>query len=417
MTRVLHPSDWHLGACLYDKPRDEEFAAWLKWLRATIVREKIDVLLIAGDVFDVVNPSNKAREMYFDFLSGLDSDGQCKFTVITAGNHDSAAQLEAPRELLRKHNICVVGEPAASDCFRREVIPVSVTGTDPDLIVCAVPFLSARDVSRSVAGESREQQIFNYYEGVANHYANVRDLALKCRNDAQKPVPVIAMGHLFISGTKTSDGERNFVGNLGGMPADVFGTDFDYIALGHLHVPQTVGNNPMLRYSGSPIAISCSECHAPKTVCIISFGENAATPEIETIQIPSFRKIRCIEGSEIASIMHEIDACIEESVNDAEKMWIAVKYKGNDIRPNLSKDIRDKLKKTNVECLNVENDFIRTAYIASENAHSGASLGDVTPEDVFRKLLDARNISGAKADDYIVTFKAVFDAVSRGELK
>ena len=102
--RLLHTSDWHLGRSLYGRKRYEEFAEFLEWLSTTIADESIDVLLVAGDIFDASTPSNKAQELYYQFLCRV-SSSCCSHIVIIAGNHDSPSFLNAPRELLKALNV------------------------------------------------------------------------------------------------------------------------------------------------------------------------------------------------------------------------------------------------------------------------------------------------------------------------
>jgi len=97
--KILHTSDWHIGRTLYGRKRYEEFEAFLVWLAGTIIQEQVDVLLVAGDVFDTSAPSNRAQELYYRFLCRI-AASSCRHVVVTAGNHDSPSFLNAPRELL-----------------------------------------------------------------------------------------------------------------------------------------------------------------------------------------------------------------------------------------------------------------------------------------------------------------------------
>ena len=107
MIKILHTSDWHLGRTLYSKKRYEEFETFLHWVQRTVQQNNIDVLLIAGDIFDNGTPSNKAQELYYQFLSSM-AVSNCRQVVITAGNHDSPSFLSAPKELLKFLDIHVI---------------------------------------------------------------------------------------------------------------------------------------------------------------------------------------------------------------------------------------------------------------------------------------------------------------------
>ena len=107
--KILATGDWHLGNCFHGFDRMEEHAHYLDWLLDCVQREEADVLLIAGDVFDSSNPSAAAQELYYSFLNRLNERFPALQTVIIAGNHDSAARLEAPREMLERHRVYVRG--------------------------------------------------------------------------------------------------------------------------------------------------------------------------------------------------------------------------------------------------------------------------------------------------------------------
>ncbi len=106
--KLIHTADWHLGNQMHDINRTEEYRHFFKWLKEKIIQEKAEVLVISGDVFDVANPSVEARKLYFDFLSVLD-ETECSNIVIIGGNHDSGNLLDAPKQILKKLNIHVVG--------------------------------------------------------------------------------------------------------------------------------------------------------------------------------------------------------------------------------------------------------------------------------------------------------------------
>ncbi|MDD3195862.1 MAG: exonuclease subunit SbcD, partial [Paludibacter sp.] len=105
--RILHTSDWHLGRMLYGQRRTDEFEAFLHWLTGFIKEQSIDVLLVAGDVFDTTTPGNRVQEMYSQFLSRVKTTN-CRHVVVIAGNHDSPTLLNAPANLLKSLNIHVV---------------------------------------------------------------------------------------------------------------------------------------------------------------------------------------------------------------------------------------------------------------------------------------------------------------------
>jgi exonuclease SbcD len=274
---ILHTSDWHLGRRLYGRMRYEEFEAFLSWLEETISAQKVDVLIVAGDIFDTMTPSNRAQALYFEFL-GRVSKSCCQHVVIVAGNHDSPTFLDAPSQVLKFLNVHVIG--TTCDDLTDEVLVLGDVDGTPHCIIAAVPYLRDRDVRSSSAGESADSKDANVIKGIRAHYDGVAEIAkaqqAKLVEANQRYIPIIATGHLFAAGGTTTDddGVRElYVGSLGKISADMFDECFDYVALGHLHVPQRVGGRESIRYSGSPIAMGFGEARQQKQVLLVKFGE------------------------------------------------------------------------------------------------------------------------------------------------
>ena len=273
---ILHTSDWHLGRRLYGRMRYDEFEAFLSWLQDTISAQKVDVLIVAGDIFDTMTPSNRAQALYYEFL-GKVSKSCCQHIVIVAGNHDSPTFLDAPSNVLKFLNVHVIG--TACEDLNDEVLVLDAADGTPHCIIAAVPYLRDRDVRSSAAGESADSKDANVIKGIRAHYDEVASIAKAKQTELaevhQRHIPIIATGHLFAAGGTTTedDGVRElYVGSLGKISADMFDESFDYVALGHLHVPQRVGGRESIRYSGSPIAMGFGEAKQQKQVLLVQFG-------------------------------------------------------------------------------------------------------------------------------------------------
>ncbi|WP_413501094.1 exonuclease SbcCD subunit D C-terminal domain-containing protein [Psychrobacter maritimus] len=273
---ILHTSDWHLGRRLYGRMRYDEFEAFLSWLQDAISTQKVDVLIVAGDIFDTMTPSNRAQALYYEFL-GKVSKSCCQHIVIVAGNHDSPTFLDAPSNVLKFLNVHVIG--TACEDLNDEVLVLDSADGTPHCIIAAVPYLRDRDVRSSAAGESADSKDANVIKGIRAHYDKVASIAktkqAKLVEVHQRHIPIIATGHLFAAGGTTTedDGVRElYVGSLGKISADMFDEGFDYVALGHLHVPQRVGGRESIRYSGSPIAMGFGEAKQQKQVLLVQFG-------------------------------------------------------------------------------------------------------------------------------------------------
>ncbi|MFZ2950297.1 MAG: exonuclease subunit SbcD, partial [Desulfuromonadaceae bacterium] len=202
--KVLHTSDWHIGRALYGRKRYEEFEQFLDWLIGCIESERVEALLVAGDVFDNGTPSNRALELYYRFLCRVAGAG-CRHVVVTAGNHDSPSLLNAPREVLRFLNVHVVG--CMAEAAEDELVVLHDADGKPELIICAVPYLRDRDIRRAEAGETFEDKGRKLVDGIRDHYRQVGEAAVAKRSEFAENLPIVAMGHLFTSGGQTVEGD------------------------------------------------------------------------------------------------------------------------------------------------------------------------------------------------------------------
>ena len=368
--RILHTADWHLGARLVERDRLPEHAAFLDWLIETLRSEKIDALLLSGDVFDAANPPQEAVALYFDFLKRL-ADLKTVKAVITGGNHDSASHLNAPRELLRRFEVHVFGH--AGDNI------VDLGGA----VIAAVPFLRERDLREAAAGETMATVHEQVRSAIRAHYA----VQLAACRDIAKNLPVIAMGHLTVLGATTSDSERDIhIGNLGSVGADIF-AGFDYTALGHLHRPQKVAGNETVRYSGSPSPLSFSEASDAKSVVII----DTQGMKIETHAVPITRALVRVKANRAT-----LAADLAKVPTGA---WAEVTVKLDAPEPDLDRHVREAAT-GRFETLKVLADLPATALIPWQPA--GPALSELQPREVFRELLKEKQIEGEE-------LSAVFD--------
>lgn len=380
--KLLHTSDWHLGRTLYGRKRHEEFEAFLGWLAETIRQNEIDVLLVAGDVFDTGTPGTRAQELYYRFLCRV-AASSCRHVVVVAGNHDSPSFLDAPKELLRALDVHVVGSSTESP--EDEVLVLRNERDNPELIVCAVPYLRDRDIRVAEAGESVEDKERKLIDGIRAHYAAVAASAEGKRGELGAGIPIVAMGHLFAAGGRTveDDGVRDlYVGSLAQVSADVFPPCFDYVALGHLHVPQRVGGLETIRYSGSPLPMGFGEAGQRKSVCLAEFQGRAAS--VHLIGVPVFQELERIAGD-----WERIEGRIKELSAAGSRAWLEIVYEGAGIIGDLRERLEAAISGTGLEILRVKN-CRATARVMQGRAEE--TLDDLSVEDVFRRCLDARGV-------------------------
>lgn len=401
--KILHTSDWHLGSSLHDRKRYEESGQFLDWLITCIREEEIDVILVAGDIFDTSTPSNRALGLYYQFLNQVATIPDLK-VVITAGNHDSPSLLNAPKELLRQLRIHVIGSVTQDPAD--EVLVIEDKNQVPSLIVCAVPFLRDRDIRIAEPGESIDDKAEKVQDGIRDHYRQVWETAESHHLKSGISIPVIAMGHLCMIGCQSAgdDGVRELsIGNLAGINQERIRYGFDYIALGHLHKPQVVGGNPSCRYSGSPIPMGFGETGQVKEIVVIEILEGQEK-QIRPIKIPSFRRLAQIRG-DMASIEGEIrDLC-----RTGEKIWAEVVVETEFNTSSIQVRLRELVKNTTVEILKIGNKPLLDK--ALRRMEEGENLGDLDETEVFSRCLAANKIPDEDRPVYLDLFREILIAV------
>lgn len=444
--RLLHTSDWHLGRSLYDRRRYDEFEAFLSWLLNTIRDEKVDTLLVAGDIFDTPSPGNRAQELYYRFLSQI-SKTPCEHVVITSGNHDSQAFLDAPAELLKAMDIHVVGNASPENphneikiLFNKsssaglisskpggaiildEIRNGKIIASNVKAVVCAVPYLRDRDIRTMAPGESIDDKNRKMAMGLRKHYHEVITAAReiigalheKSSDSGKRVIPLIAMGHLFTEKGQTvkGDGVRDtYVGGLAGIDEGVFPDDIDYLALGHLHIPQTVGEKQHMRYSGSPIPMGFGESKQQKSVVIVDFGIEQEglevsgeiknqNPVIKLLPIPCFQELIQIQGD-----LNEIKQRLDDLKRENSKAWLEIEYTGNEIIPDLRQEIIEKTEDSAMEVRRIQNRMVIDRVLtAGENVQT---LDDLDEHEVFNRLLDTNKFEYDSRDELIEAFNEV----------
>jgi exonuclease SbcD len=388
--RILHTSDWHLGHNFYNQDRKKEHEQFLAWLLSCLSDNQIDTLIVAGDIFDSAAPPNYALELYYRFIKGL-AQTPCKQTIIIGGNHDSAANLQAPKDLLKLFNVHIVG--SISRHSLRDDIIVLNNANAPDKpagIVCAVPFLRERDIRTAISGESYADKSASYQTGIACYYKELLAEAQSLVGElgySPASLPIITTGHLFTSGSEVSEGVREIaVGSLDGISASVFPGGFDYVALGHLHKAQLVAGKESRRYSGSPLPLSFGEAKFPKQVVIADFhGGNS--PEVRTVAVPLFQAIDSVKGS-----WQDIESYFSTVSNREEAIWLEIVLECDDWGEEVQGRIAALALNTSVQVLAIKR---KNRNLLSMQNDEGAlpTLAELLPGQVFAELLGQADIN------------------------
>ncbi|MBF9237861.1 exonuclease subunit SbcD [Hymenobacter sp. BT683] len=379
--RVLHTADWHLGQhFLTGQERTTEQQAFLEWLLLTVKAQGIEVLVIAGDIFDTQTPSYTAQELYYTFLVKMQATG-CRDIVVVGGNHDSPTMLNASRQLLRQLRIHVVGGVPTDPA--EQVLYLNAANGLPGLVVCAVPFLRDRDIRLAVAGETLDDRQIRIRQSIAGHYTALAECEA-VQKQREQDVPVLATGHLYAAGGEAREGaERDVhIGGLGLVGAEHFPAAFDYVALGHLHRPQVVGGRAHIRYSGSPVPLSFTEADDKQQVLLLEF-KGAGAPTITALPVPVTRRLQRFHGT-----LDEVEADILAFDNSAFQLvaWADVLVRSDETPAEVQRRVQAVLQLQKAQVLaprGVRHQRATEVPDLADGALPLALLHELTVEEVF----------------------------------
>lgn len=376
--RILHTSDWHIGAELETRSREDEHQFFLDWLLKTLRDDAIDVLIVAGDVFHHAHPSASATRMYYEFLHALADIKTLRATVIVGGNHDSASRLDAPRALLDHRNVTVIGGYAPLERDRAFVPVVGASGA-VEAVIVAVPYVheyrlgvtSVNRTAEEVAGKMRDA-FRGLYDGLAE--------------EAQQRWPsarIVGTGHLTCMGSTADDYNTAIhnVGSIDALPGDVFGERFDYVALGHIHRGYPVPGGKA-RYSGAPLSLRFNPSElSPRGVVLIDVAPGDGDLQVSTRGIPMGRRLVRVHGT-----LAQVEAGIRAQISDTPLgTWLDVVVVSEEPLPNLLPRLRE-LCSENVEVLTAPTRNPAINRDAAMDPAAGVDIRTMTPHEVFERL-------------------------------
>ncbi len=302
--KILHTSDWHLGRSLHGYSLLEDQAFVLKQLLAVIEEEQVDLLLIAGDIYDKTIPSEGAVELFNDFISQVTLKYKLD-TVIISGNHDSGERIDFGSKLFMSQHLYITGK------CEKGYQKITVNIKDQEIDVFMIPYIEPCHV-REIAGD----------ESIKRHDEAIGYLVSKIKEE-QREIPTILVAHAFVTGGELSESERRLsvVGGADLVRAEHF-KDFTYTALGHLHKRQAMGQR--VRYSGSLLKYSTSEANQKKGYVLLTLEGNQLK-DIEERALTPKRDVRIIKGS-----LEEIIAGASEDMHKED--YVYVKVEGNPLQ-------------------------------------------------------------------------------------
>lgn len=373
--RILHTADWHLGRSLEGRSRLPEQEAFIDELVDMVTQEQIDIVLIAGDVYDSVNPPAAAEELFYDALSRLSHFGE-RAVVVIAGNHDHPERLTAADPLATRQKIYLSGWPTAG------LISIPVQRTDEEALIYALPYPSESRLKELLTDTLDEQMMRQAYSD------RVAQL-LKEQTTPFSPSTVnLVMSHIYVLGGAESDSERPIqVGGAYTVDTAALAVNAQYTALGHLHRPQTIKADTLIRYSGSPLAYSFSEAGQSKSVTIIDVAPGEQ-PMLQEMMLSSGKPlVRWEAKGGLAQIHRWLDEGKDKQA------WIDLEVHLNTA---LSMEQIQALRQAHAGIISIRPIF--PEQLAEQVAHERAHL---SIEELFRQFYK-RQTGGAVPEDELV---------------
>lgn len=378
--KILHTSDWHIGQTLYGHDRTEDHIHFFKQLKEIIAAEHPDALLVSGDIFDVSNPSSASVRLFNDTLLEINDSNHGMTTVVTAGNHDSASRIDVNRNLWKKAGIHVVGGVARIGGkyeFGSHVIPVADKG-----FVAAIPHVNRAFMNTGSGDESPEM---GFFHAVAEEMKRQNGTGL----------PAVLMAHLTVDGCDRLGHTQQTIGNIESVRSDIFDACFDYVALGHIHRPQTLGDKERIRYSGTPVAISFDEDY-PHTVSIV---------DVEPGQSPKIREIEIEQLTPLLTVP-KTPASYKEVLQTLERLprnkaaFIRLNFaEGENVPSDFEEQAVAMTRDSSLRYCTSR--FEKKQTVDRTNAMKGLTLAefhDLTPREVARRLFLSRDVDEVESD-------------------
>jgi len=403
MMRILHTSDWHLGQNFYTKSRAPEHQAFLTWLRQTAADQQVDAIIVAGDIFDTGSPPSYARELYNRFVVELQQTG-CELIVL-AGNHDSVATLNESRELLACLNTRVIASAQLQP--EGQAIILNKRNGEPGAVLCPIPFLRPRDITKSRAGESGSEKQLQLLDAITLHYQACFDAA--CLLRGEQALPIIATGHLTALGVTKTDAVRDiYIGTLDAFPASHF-PEADYIALGHIHRAQTVAQSEHIRYCGSPIPLSFDETGSPKVVNLVEFS-GASLTKVTPLAVPVTQPLAMIKGT-LAQIEQQLQQWRDAPAEP--KTWLDIEIVSDDFLHDMQRQIV-----ALTEALPVEVILLRRSREQRDLAIARLeteTLSELSVAEVFERRLQSEALEESEAARLRTLFAQTLETMQQEE--
>ena len=380
LMRILHTADWHLGARFHDQDRGEDEQHALDQVVRMTRDEDVDAVLVAGDVFDTANPGAAEQQRYYQTLARLVDETDVGTVVVTAGNHDSGRRIEGPRELLENLRIHVVGRLGRDTDPATCVVPLNDRQGRTRAICAAVPYLRDGDLRLTIRGESSTEAHRRYAEALSRRYGEVRKAARRQRED----LPLVVMGHCFAEGGHLGGGERPVqVGNLALVSPEDLAGEASYLALGHLHIPQSLMGHGHWRYCGSLLPTGFDETQQAREVVIADLPDEPGRARSRRIPITNYRTYRRLEG-DAEDVRRQIEA-LPFPERGTPTPWCEATVDLLGPRPGFAQELVLVARERGWRLISVRRRDQRPKAQREADTQPAPSLQELEPEDVFER--------------------------------
>ncbi len=376
--RVIHTSDWHLGQELHGFDRGVEHDAFLDWLAGQLIELDADALVVTGDVYDTVNPPIPAQQRLYQFLRRALTNSPHLQIVLIGGNHDSAARLELPRHLLDADRVHLIGgmpRDTGKPTPSRILITLhDKTGT-PRAVCAAVPYLRPGDLPTVGDGESPLKTLYRE--------------VIETANAVRGELPLIVTGHLHMRGGAVSElSERRIViGGEEAVPSDIFPASVAYVALGHLHKPQSVSGQTIIRYAGSPFPMSVTEKDYHHSVVVIDLDkrDGVKTDLVRTPRPVAFYRVPTVGAAPLDIVEDELRCMEVDDPGEPRRPFLEVAVQLDEAEPELRRRIDAALKGKPVRLTRVVRQTEGPGGTLADAVEGGTALDELQPAHVFAR--------------------------------
>jgi exonuclease SbcD len=382
--KIIHTSDWHLGKKLFKSERLEEQRAFLEWLHKYIISESINLLIIAGDIYDVPSPPNSAQKMFYEFIFKLKDIKNFRSVIIT-GNHDSASLFGIPKDFFAENN-CHICATLASDLSENELLIETKHG---ELGIKLLPYFRNFELLKHIDQDTDEKSLETFFRSFFSSW--------KSKPKYKFLVSHHGFGHFNASGSEHAihlSGVEHF-------PLSWVKPYFDYVALGHIHKKQELSQEPPIIYCGSPLPLRFSESNN-KFISQIVLNEKGLSYEL--IPIPITKKL-----IQLKTNFQNIESELAEVIKTNENChgYLEVMISTDKPLSGIADLIRERLQDTNIELLS----FIPKFTSTDKQALSLDKIQNTSLEELFEDYYKTKFENGKMPKELLTEFHSLLKEV------